>query len=77
MHKITLICDNCGQHFPLETGMDLPPYWIGAQIAIGNEEGSAMSGSEMYSHFCTQECFQEYAGGDEIKYHLTMVDREE
>lgn len=76
MHEITLICDNCEKHFSLSTGMDLPPYWLGVQVAIGNEDGNAMGGAEMYNHFCSQECFQEYAGGEEIKYHLTMIDRD-
>ena len=75
MHEITLICDNCEQHFILSDGMDLPPHWLGVQITIGNSDGCARSGAGLYKHFCARECLQEYAGGEEMKYYLTMVDR--
>ena len=32
-------CDECDEEFDLEEGMDLPPYWIGTQMCLGNQFG--------------------------------------
>jgi len=76
-HRVTLICDTCSEHYTLENGMEFPPYWLGVQIAVGNKEGTTMGNYEMYVQFCSQECFQKYSGGVEIKHHIAFVDRED
>lgn len=75
MHRLTLVCDICGQEFMLEESMDLPPYWLAVQIGIGDKDGFASDDEQKYNHFCSQECFIDFAKGPEIKERLMLIDK--
>ncbi len=73
-HRVTLICDNCGEEYILGENMDLPPYWLGVQVAVGNYDGEA-SGAELFLHLCGQECLSEYTEGEELRNKIAFIDK--
>lgn len=73
-HRITIICDNCGQEYLMEQEMELPPYWMAVPISIANGEGM-INGREHFIHICSLECLADYATGDQMKEQLMTVDK--
>lgn len=75
-HLITFKCDICGTEFQINEDFELPPGWIGSQITIANSQGYIVNQErEVYSHFCSRECFSEYIGGEQFSLRLALVDR--
>ena len=76
-HKINFQCDGCGQQHILEEGMELPPRWLGVQIAFSNSDGIIpKQEQECFCHFCNIECFGDFVSSQEIKDRLLLVDEE-
>jgi len=38
-HRVTIICDQCGEEYLMDSDMELPPYWMGIPISMANGEG--------------------------------------
>jgi len=59
----------------LEDQMDMPPYWMGIQLAIANGEGMVpMNNKDTFLHFCSVECLAEYADQD-LREMVLVVDQ--
>lgn len=71
-HKITLVCDACEQEYLLNEDMEIPPYWIGAQIAAGNKDG--LLTQELFIHVCSQKCLLEFIRKNFRKY-MALIDK--
>jgi hypothetical protein len=77
-HRLTLLCDSCGKEYMVDETMDMPPYWMAVQIAIGDKEGFVPEHErDKFIHFCSQECFADYCGSAELKERIMLVDRME
>jgi hypothetical protein len=72
---ITVACDNCGTEFCMEDEMELPPYWMGVQMAVTNGSGLIV-GQDLFVHICSSKCLVEFAGGNVIKDKLMCADKE-
>jgi hypothetical protein len=56
--------------------MELPPNWIGVQIAIANSDGYIPPHErDIYMHFCSIECLSEHADGDDFKERYYLADK--
>jgi hypothetical protein len=74
-HRIDFSCDGCGKQYSLEENMDLPPQWLGVQIAISDNEGTILKHEQEYfSHFCSIECLTDYSKSEELKERMLMSD---
>ena len=73
--NITLSCDSCGSEFSAEDEMELPPYWMGVQIAVANSNG-LIAGQDLFVHICSQKCFVEFSKGQVIKNKIMLIDKE-
>ena len=73
-HKITIICDMCETEFMIDLEMDLPPYWLGVQIAVANQDGIVPT-KDMFIHVCSQECFIEFAKSQDLKEWRMLADK--
>ncbi len=65
-HRVTIICDNCGEEYLMDAEMELPPYWLGVPISIANGEGM-VNGREHFVHLCSIQCLTEYSAGEVLK----------
>jgi hypothetical protein len=75
-HKVDFTCDNCDKEYMLSDGMELPPSWIGVQIAIANTEGMIPEHEqEVYLHFCSIECLSDYVKGNDMMDRFLLADR--
>ena len=75
-HRITIVCDNCGQEYLLPPEMELPPYWIAIQFTISNKDGEMPADTpDMLTHLCSQECLKEFVAGDIIRSQMALVDK--
>jgi hypothetical protein len=76
-HKITFNCDHCNENFIVDEGMEMPPYWIGVQIALSNHHGNIpVQEQEVINHFCSTECFNAFLEGEDFKRRIALVDKE-
>jgi len=75
-HRVTIICDQCGEEYLMDSDMELPPYWMGIPISMANGEG-LINGREHFIHICSIECLSEYASSDAMKEKLMTVDKDE
>ena len=74
--SVTVSCDNCGSEFPTETSMELPPYWMGVQIAVSNSSGTIV-GNDLFVHLCSPKCLSEFAKGSMVKEKIMLADKEQ
>ena len=75
-HRLIFICNMCGIEYAPQDAVDLPPYWVGVQIAIANGGGQIPPQErEVFCHFCSTECLAKYAVGSEVRTRKCMVDR--
>jgi hypothetical protein len=66
----------CEVEYTIEQKMDLPPYWIGVQLALSNVNGFIPSHErEVFNHFCSMECLTVYLQGEEVLQRKSLVDR--
>lgn len=73
-HIVDFECDGCGQRYSLESG-ELPPRWIGVQIAMANTEGDIPKHEQKcFSHFCSLECLLEFAKSDDLRERFLLSD---
>ena len=76
IQDISFVCDGCDTHHMVKDDAEMPPHWLGLQIAIANEDGLISSQErDIYKHFCSIECMITYVCGEEIKERLSFVDR--
>lgn len=74
-HRVDFECDGCGVQHSLDEGMELPPKWIGVQIAVADNEGIIPEQEqECFAHFCSTTCFCEYAKSEEMKERVLLSD---
>lgn len=75
-HNIDFKCDNCDHEYMLNEGMELPPSWMGVQIAFANTKGVIPEDEqEIFSHFCSLKCLIEFVQSDEIKERFFLADQ--
>ncbi len=64
----------------LHNDMEMPPYWIGFQVAIADSDGLIPDHErDVYTHFCKQECLIEFVNStevNEINERILLVDGE-
>ena len=75
-HKITIVCDSCEKEYMMGNNMDLPPYWLGIQLAVADKDGVVPS-KDTFVHLCSQQCFIEYAQSDAVKEKILLADKAE
>lgn len=75
-HKITIVCDSCEKEYMIESTMDLPPYWLGVQMAIADKDG-VVPPKDIFIHLCSQECMADYAASDIMKEKILLADKHE
>ena len=76
-YSVTFKCDTCGKNYLLNDMMELPPLWLGVQLSISNSVGIIPPHeSEIFNHFCSQECLIKFTKGNGIKERKCMVDRD-
>jgi hypothetical protein len=73
--NITVTCDNCNSEFPTEDSMELPPYWMGVQIAVANHDGIIV-GQDLFVHICSTKCLAEFSKSQIIKDKIMFADKE-
>jgi len=80
IYGLTFVCDNCSEEH-LITGEypAIPPHWITTQTMISNKDGYIPPHEDSHPiiHFCSQECFVEYAKSQEFKERILLTDYEE
>lgn len=70
-------CDECQEEFSVEEGMDLPPYWMGMQVCLGNQYGIIPEREmDVILHFCGINCLKKYINGENMKRRLALVDKD-
>lgn len=77
-HNITFTCDykDCEKNFMIDETMELPPHWIGMQVAIGNKEGEVIENEQnIFAHFCSIECTIKYLSSTNFKNRYFSVDK--
>ena len=75
-HRITLICDVCEKEYMLDEGMEIPPYWLGIQIAIGDGDGMVPTGArDLFLHLCSLDCFSEAANNRKVRDQMALIDK--
>lgn len=76
MHHNIYICDTCEKNYTTTDPMDLPPYWCAVQIAVSNKNGVVpVQERDVFSHFCSQECFVVYCQSDTFQERILTVDQ--
>ena len=74
-HQVTFTCDACDQNYLINDSMEMPPGWLGMQVAIADTDGCVPDNEQdVFCHFCSQNCFMEFASSDEMRRRLVMVD---
>ena len=59
----------------IDESMEMPPGWLGMQVAITDTDGCVPDHEQdVFCHFCSQECFVEFASSDEMRRRLIMAD---
>ena len=62
----------------LSEDMEMPPYWIGVQLAIPDIDGLIPDHErDIFVHFCEQECLIEFSNSNHIKERIMLVDAED
>lgn len=75
-HRVTIMCDSCGQEYLLPPEMELPPYWIAIQITVSNRDGEIpIDVPDIMAHICSQECLKDFIIGDIIKSRIALIDK--
>ena len=75
-HRITIICDVCESEYLMEEGMELPPYWLGVQIAVGDSEGEIPAQTrDLLLHFCSLDCLHNLAENSQVRARLALIDK--
>ena len=77
--QVTFVCNGngCGEEYMLHEDMEMPPHWIGLQVAISDEDGAIPDHErEIFTHFCKQECLIEYVNSNDITERMMLVDGE-
>jgi len=76
-HEITFKCDSCDTNFTIdEQAMELPPGWLGLQIAVADSDGCIPEQErEVFGHFCTRACLVEYISSQQIMERLCLTDK--
>lgn len=78
LQSIVFMCDRCDKHFTIGNDMELPPGWLGVQLAIADSNGYIPTRErEVYMHFCSLECLSEFIDSDELKERFYLVDKQE
>lgn len=77
-HRITMICDQCEEHYLLNEEMDLPPYWVSMKIFISNVEGlvSESENEKDFIHFCSDKCAANYLTSTDFQNRIRTIDQE-
>lgn len=68
-HKATFSCDACGTEYMIDENlpMELPPGWMLIQPSVANSEGFVADYyREVWFHFCSTQCMQEFMLGDKF-----------
>jgi len=74
-HEVTFKCDACETNFMIDESMEMPPGWLGMQVAIADSDGCVPDHEQdVFCHFCSQDCFVEFASSDEMRSRLAMAD---
>jgi len=74
--RITFICNGCGQEWMITEEMEMPPYWLGLEVAVADKDGLVPEHERAkFIHFCEQECLTKYTNSDELKERILSVDR--
>ncbi len=75
-YYVTFRCDSCEVEHITKGTMDMPPYWIGMQLAISDNTGAIPPHEQdHYQHFCSIECASDYMKSKSFKKRKTMVDK--
>jgi len=60
----------------IDETMDIPGHWFAVQIAIADKDGLIpQHESDVFHHFCSQQCMVDYAKSDEVRERLCSVNR--
>lgn len=74
--SVVFTCDMCESHFTVGNDMELPPGWIGVQMAVADADGYIPTHErDIYIHFCSLQCLGEYMSGDDMKERYYLADR--
>lgn len=60
----------------LPEGMEIPPYWLGIQIAVGDGEGIIPHNArDLFLHICSLECLSEMATNHKLRERVALIDK--
>ena len=77
-HRVDFKCDTCDREHMLDEGMELPPNWMGVQIAFSNAEGIIPEHEqEVFNHFCSLQCLAEFVQSEEVKERFYLSDEDD